>query len=115
MGLLDGLGSIVSDALSGKPVNLVSIAEQVLQNSGGLNGIIAQLNQAGLGEQVASWIGTGGNMPVSADQIQAALSSDQLKGLAGAFGVDLSQLPQLLAEHLPKAIDEASPDGVLRT
>ena len=113
MGLFDGLGSIVSDMLNGKQVNLLSVAEQVFANAGGVNGILAQLQQAGLGDQVASWLGNGSNLPVSADQIRAALSSDQLSGLARAFGIDASKLPELLAQHLPSAVDEASPNGVL--
>ncbi|MFB9948151.1 YidB family protein [Rhizobium puerariae] len=113
MGLFDGLGSVIADALSGKPVNILAVAEDIFQNADGVNGILAQLNQAGLGDQVSSWIGTGANLPVSADQIKAALSSEQVRGLATAFGIDADQLPQLLAQHLPTAIDQASPNGVL--
>jgi uncharacterized protein YidB (DUF937 family) len=113
MGLFDGLGSVIGDVLSGKPVNLMSIAEQVFANAGGVNGILSQLQAAGLGDQVASWIGTGSNLPVSADQIKSALSSEQMASLAGALGIDIGKLPQLLAEHLPKAVDQASPNGVL--
>ncbi len=113
MGLLDGLGNIIGDALSGKSVNLAAVANQLFQNAGGLQGIADQLNRAGFGEQVASWVGTGNNLPVSAEQIKAALSSEQLRSLAQSFGVDIDQLPQILADHLPKAIDKASPDGVL--
>ena len=113
MGLFDGLGHIVSDALSGRPINILAIAEDVFQNAGGVNGILNQLNQAGLGQQVTSWIGTGNNLPISAEQIRAALSSDQVRSLASAFGIDASQLPQLLADHLPTAVDKASPNGAL--
>lgn len=113
MGLFDGLGNIVSDALSGKSINLAAVASQLFENMGGLQGIADQLNRAGLSEQVASWVGSGHNLPVSADQIKAALSSEQLRSLAQSFGVDIDQLPHILAEHLPKAIDKASPDGVL--
>ena len=113
MGVFDGLGSVIGDVLSGKPINLMAIAEQVLPNAGGVNGILAQLQAAGLGDQVASWIGTGANLPVSADQIRAALTSEQMASLASAMGIDVHNLPQLLAEHLPKAVDAASPNGVL--
>ncbi|MDR6816686.1 uncharacterized protein YidB (DUF937 family) [Neorhizobium sp. 2083] len=113
MGLFDGLGSVISDALGGRPVNLLAVAENIFQNAGGVNGIVAQLNRAGLGDQVASWIGTGSNLPVSAEQIRSALSSEQVRGLASALGIDVDQLPQLLADHLPTAIDKASPNGVL--
>ncbi|WP_246730050.1 YidB family protein [Rhizobium ruizarguesonis] len=113
MGLFDGLGSVVSDVLNGRPVNLLAVAEDVFQNAGGLDGVLAQLNQSGLGHQVASWIGTGDNIPITADQIRAALSSEQLQGLASKLGVDISKVPELLAEHLPTAVDQASPNGTL--
>ena len=113
MGLFDELGSVLGDVLSGKPVDLQAVAGHVFDSAGGVNGIVAQLQQAGLGRQVASWSGTGNNLPVSADQIAAALSSDQLQGLAQRFGIDLNQLPQVLSQLLPQAIDKASPDGVL--
>lgn len=113
MGLFDGLGSVIGDVLSGRPVNLMAVAQQVFDNAGGVNGVLAQLQAAGLGDQVASWIGTGANLPVSADQIKSALSSEQLASLAGALGIDAGKLPQLLAEHLPAAVDQASPNGVL--
>ena len=113
MGLFDGLGGLVSDALNGRPINILAVAEDIFQNAGGVNGILNQLQQAGLGDQVKSWIGTGGNLPVSPEQIKSALSNEQLRSLANAFGVDLDSLPQLLAQHLPQAVDKASPNGVL--
>lgn len=115
MGLFDGLGSVIGDVMAGRPVNYMSVAEQVFANAGGLNGIVAQLNAAGLGDHVNSWIGTGHNLPISADQIESALSSEQLQTLAKSFGVDLSQVSTLLAEHLPKAVDTVTPDGQLPT
>lgn len=113
MSFLDGIGSILGDVMQGKPVDLSSIASQVFAHAGGLNGIVAQLQNAGLGEQVSSWIGSGGNLPVSAEQIRSALSSEQLRSLASNFGVDLDQVSELLAHHLPGAVDAATPAGEL--
>ncbi|WP_245355723.1 YidB family protein [Rhizobium leguminosarum] len=113
MGLFDGLGSVVSDVLNGRPVNLLQVAEDVFQNAGGLDGILTQLNQSGLGHQVGSWIGTGDNLPISADQIRSVLSSEQLQTLAANLGIDASKIPEFLAEHLPTAVDQASPNGIL--
>jgi uncharacterized protein YidB (DUF937 family) len=115
MGLFDSLSGIVSDVMAGKEINLLAVAEQAFASAGGVNGILSQLQQAGLGDQVASWIGTGQNLPISADQISSALSNPQLQALASSFGVDLADVPALLAQHLPKAIDQASPDGVLQS
>ncbi len=113
MSIFDGLGSVLSDVLAGRQVDYGAVASRLFENAGGLQGIVSQLNQAGLGEQVSSWIGTGHNLPVSADQIQAALSSDQLRDLAAKFGVNADDVSKLLADHLPGAVDAATPDGKL--
>jgi len=80
---------------------------------GGLNSIVAKLEQAGLGAQVKSWIGNGQNLPITADQLRAALGSDVVKQLAARFNVPIDQLSQVLAQQLPQAVDHASPDGKL--
>lgn len=113
MGLLDSLGGIVGDVLAGKDIDLLSIANRALAEQGGVAGLMDQLKAGGLGEQVASWIGTGSNLPVSAEQIQNALGSEQLAQFASAFGVDPGQVAGFLASHLPQAVDAASPNGTL--
>lgn len=50
-------------------------------------GLIAKFQQAGLGEQMQSWIGSGANQPVSGAQMQQALGGDTLSGQAPASGL----------------------------
>ncbi len=109
MGLLDGLlgGVVGAEALS--------LLKGYMDTHGGVAGVAAQLEKTGLGQQVASWVGTGGNLPVSAEQIQAALGSDVVKDMAAKFGVPVDKVAELLAQHLPDAIDKATPDGKLPT
>jgi uncharacterized protein YidB (DUF937 family) len=83
-------------------------------NLGDLQGLVNQLQQGGLGTQVQSWLGSGQNLPITADQLRAALGSDQVKQLAQHFGVDPDAALKLLAEHLPAAVDQASPGGTLQ-
>ena len=80
---------------------------------GGLNAIIAKLQQAGFGDQVKSWIGTGQNLPITAEQLQQVLGSDVVKQLAARFNIPVDQLSKVLAQQLPAAVDHASPDGKL--
>jgi uncharacterized protein YidB (DUF937 family) len=80
---------------------------------GGLSAIVAKLQQAGLGDQVKSWIGNGQNLPITADQLQQALGSDTAKQLAARFNIPLDQLTKVLAQQLPQAVDQASPNGTL--
>jgi uncharacterized protein YidB (DUF937 family) len=118
MGILDSLEN--SDAFKGALGQLEAavvpmVLSQVLGNGseGGLSAIVAKLQQAGLGDQVKSWIGTGQNLPITAEQLQAALGSDTVKQLAARFNIPIDQLSKVLAQQLPAAVDHASPDGSL--
>jgi uncharacterized protein YidB (DUF937 family) len=118
MGILDSLEN--SDAFKGmlgqiEGAVLPVVLSQVLGNGsqGGLSAIVAKLQQAGLGDQVNSWIGNGKNLPITAEQLQAALGSDTVKQLAARFNIPIDQISQVLAQQLPAAVDHASPNGTL--
>lgn len=111
MGLFDNLGGLVADVLAGKDIDILSIANRALAESGGIQGLLDQLSASGLGEQVASWIGTGENLPVSAEQIQAALGNEYLSRFASSFGLDTAAVAGFIADKLPAAVDAASPNG----
>jgi uncharacterized protein YidB (DUF937 family) len=118
MGILDSLEN--SPAFKGalgqlEGAVLPVVLSEVLGNGGqgGLNAIVAKLQQAGLGDQVKSWIGNGQNLPITAEQLQQALGSDTAKQLAAKFNIPLDQLGPVLAQMLPKAVDHASPNGTL--
>ncbi len=112
MGLLDNLGGMVGQMAAGAAPALISAA-LAKTNLGNLQGLANQLQQGGLGDQVKSWLGNGANMSVTTEQIRAALGNDQVKQLAEHFGVPVDAALKLLAEHVPTAIDQASPNGTL--
>ncbi|MET0219873.1 MAG: YidB family protein [Bradyrhizobium sp.] len=118
MGILDSLenspafrGALGQLGAAVLPVVLSEVLGK--DGQGGLSAIVARLEQAGLGAQVKSWIGSGHNLPITAEQLQAALGSDTVKQLAARFNVPIDQLAKVLAEQLPLAVDHASPDGKL--
>ena len=80
---------------------------------GGLSAIVAKLQQAGFGEQVRSWIGTGKNLPITAEQIKQVLGNDVVKQLAAKYSIPIDQVAEVLAHQLPVAVDQASPEGKL--
>jgi uncharacterized protein YidB (DUF937 family) len=82
-------------------------------SQGGLSAIVAKLQQAGLGDQVKSWIGNGQNIPITADQLQQVLGNEKVKELAARFNIPVDQLSKVLAQQLPTAVDAASPAGHL--
>ncbi len=117
MGLFDNVaGALIKGVLGQAEANAVPAlisAALAKTDLGDLNGIVAKLQQGGLGDQVASWLGNGQNLPVSAEQLRAALGNQQVQQLAAQFGVPVDAALKLLSEHLPQTVDQASPNGSL--
>jgi uncharacterized protein YidB (DUF937 family) len=113
MGLLDNLGGLVSQVTAQAAPALIAAA-LAKTNLGDLQGVVNQLQQAGLGDQVKSWLGNGPNKSITPEQIRAALGNDQVKQLAAHFGIPVDAALKLLAEHLPAAVDQGSPNGKLQ-
>ena len=116
MGLFDSLVGQVESAISGGNQGGVMDAVTHLINNpetGGLQGLVKTLQDNGLGNEVASWIGTGQNMPVTPDQILQVIGNDRLQSIAQKFGLSPQTLSSGLAEMLPHVIDHLSPNGQL--
>lgn len=78
-----------------------------------MNGLVARLEQNGLGPEVASWLGSGPNLPVTAEQLRAAIGENALGQFAAATGVSVDTLLAYMADLMPSAIDRMSPNGAL--
>ena len=84
-----------------------------IEKHGGIQGIVAQLEQQGLGGTVRSWVGTGANLPITADQIHQAFGSDTVKELAAKVGMSPQDLAAKLSAILPQAVDKLTPGGTV--
>lgn len=122
MGLFDSiLGSVLGGQSGAQAAPGGEALAQVLGGllsgggsaGGGLGGLVEQFQRAGLGEVIGSWIGTGRNMPVSAEQLGQALGSDTVAQIAQQLGVDPSQAALQLSHILPEVIDRLTPNGQL--
>ena len=104
MGLLDGvLGGLVGAGIN-----------EMIQRHGGVQGLVNQFEQKGLGGIAQSWVGTGPNPPVSADQLLHVLGSDNVAQFAGKLNVSPQELLTKLSELLPGHIDKMTPGGIPR-
>lgn len=108
MSLFDQLGGLLGGQDS--PA-LLQAANTLLQNNGGVAGLVEKFQNGGLGEIVSSWVSTGANLAITPEQIQSVLGNEQIAGLAAKLGLDSSQLSQQVAEHLPALIDRLTPNG----
>lgn len=115
MGLFDTISGALGGAQNagaGGNADLLKLIVGMINNSeGGLAGLVQKMSSSGLQEQVASWVSTGSNLPVSAEQIQAALGSSAVGDLAAKLGIDSAAAASGLAGLLPQIIDQLSPNG----
>jgi uncharacterized protein YidB (DUF937 family) len=107
MGLLDG---VLGGAVGASMATLVS---GLIEKHGGVQGIVAQLEQQGLGGTVKSWIGTGANEPITAQQIHQTFGADTIANLAAKVGLTPQDVLDKLTHALPQAIDKLTPAGVV--
>src|SRR5258707_2879810 len=113
MGLLDSILGAATGKTdgSGGAAQLIGVLGGLLAQSGGLQGLANKFAQSGQGNAFQSWVGMGENQPVSNDQIQNALGSEQINAIASRVGVDPAMASTFLAEYLPKIVDKLTPAG----
>lgn len=104
MGILDDvMGNLGQDAGGG-------IAD-LLKGQGGVGGLVEKFGQNGLGDLAASWIGKGGNLNISPEQISQVLGSGPVADFAQKLGISPEQASETIAGLLPEAIDRLTPGG----
>lgn len=124
MGLLDSiLGGALGGGAGGQSnqgtAALMQLAMQLLagnagqggRSGGGLMEVLQQFQQAGLGSQADSWVGTGQNMPISPEQLMQVFGRGQVEQMAASSGMDVDQVSSGLSDLLPQLIDRVTPQG----
>ena len=116
MGILDTLSKVVErhPEMSAEQHNtLLQSALEMLGNSGGLSNLVSNADSQGLGHIVGSWIGTGSNASVSADQVQRLVGQDRISQFANRAGISSAVAGAALAHILPALVDRLTPHGKL--
>ena len=107
MGMFDGiLGGIVG-------AGMVSVVNGILEQHGGLQGVVSEFEKKGLGPTVRSWVGTGPNQPIAPEEVHKVLGPDLLRQLAEKSGLSEQDLVQKLSHVLPQAVDKLTPNGTI--
>jgi uncharacterized protein YidB (DUF937 family) len=118
MGLLDdvmGMAGIGGAGNAQSPQHagaLAAVLEYINSPQvGGISGLQQMFQQKGLGGVIASWIGTGQNLPISSDQLQNVLHSEALQNIVAKTGMDQTQVASVLSQMLPHLVDQMTPNG----
>jgi uncharacterized protein YidB (DUF937 family) len=116
MGLFDELAKQVAHAAQtlaegNGPQQLARGFFDLLQERGGLDGLIRRFHEQGLGDVISSWISTGPNQPITPEQLARVLDPEQLRELSRQAGIALAAVPEALTQLLPTLVDRLTPDG----
>jgi uncharacterized protein YidB (DUF937 family) len=115
MGFLESaLGGLLSPTTgNAQQAPIAQALGTLLQQHGGIGGLVNQLSQGGLASQVSSWIGTGQNQSVTGAEIAQALGSGSIGHVAQQLGINPQDAGNLLAQVVPHLIDHMTPGGQL--
>jgi len=96
--------SLDGDELSNALGNLLSNDEGSLD----LGSLVSNFSTNGLSDIVSSWLGSGENESISADQITDLFSSEQIAEFASQLGLSTESATSAIADALPNIIDSAT-------
>ena len=99
-----GLGDLLGQVLGGAGGGRAGMG-------GGLGGLLAQMQQAGFGEQAHSWVSRGANQPIPPDAMSQIFGRDGLAQISRQAGSSEDDAAHGLSQLLPEVVDHMTPDG----
>ena len=112
MDLSNLLGGLAGAAATDQdPAQAVQGVQQLIDQHGGVDGLLQKLREGGLGQQVDTWVSTGSNAPVEPQQLANALGPDTVQQLSASSGLSIQSLLPMLAAFLPLVINHLTPSG----
>jgi uncharacterized protein YidB (DUF937 family) len=115
MSLLDNVKQMIGDQetqASGEAGILGHVMEMVNNPAtGGLQGFVQQFHENGLGGVVSSWISSGENQAITAQQIEQVVGQERVNSIASRLGIPPEEASAKLAQFLPSIIDRLTPGG----
>ena len=107
------IGGLLKQFGGGSNNALLAAAMTLVQQHGGLEGVLQKFQSGGLGDVVQSWVSTGANLPISGDQLEKVLGHESLSQVASQAGVSPTQARDGLASVLPELVNQFTPGGTL--
>lgn len=112
MGLFDSIAKqVLGGASAGQQEQMTDALGGVLNNVGGIQGLLDKAREMGIEKTVSSWVSTGENEPVSPEQIHNLLGAETVQGVAQKMGFNVQQILPVLAQFMPMVIDKLTPGG----
>lgn len=106
-----GLGSLLGGAGGGSPLATLLPVVTGMLAGGGLSKILGGMQSAGLGDKAKSWVASGANQPISADEVKQVVDPTHIAEVAQKAGVSHDEAAGLIAQALPAVVNHVTPDG----
>lgn len=90
---------------------LLPYAMQWVQRNGGVGAVLERFRQKGFGKQADSWVSTGGNSMLRAEEADEVVGGEEISRVAHQLGVDEREVALGFAEIVPELVDQLSPGG----
>ena len=113
-----GLGGLLNAGLGGLLGGLLGNSTGGNTGSvltGSLNDILSHFQQSGHSDSFNSWVGTGPNKTVAPNDLANMIGADHIDELVAQTGMSRNDLLNDISEHLPRIVDQLTPDGRLPT
>jgi OmpA-OmpF porin, OOP family len=110
--VIDDVGSRFGLGATAGPL-LREVVQLITGSPGGIGGFIEKFRSAGLGSQVASWLGKSDGAVLTAPQVEQALGSPVLGGIANRLGLGSGVAGAAIGYILPKVIGQMTPGGTI--
>jgi uncharacterized protein YidB (DUF937 family) len=111
MSFIDDLKDKVFGSASGSSTTIGALLQMVDNQPGGFTGLLQTFREKGLSGVASSWIGTGANQPITAEQIEMVLGNEHIRAFAAKVGISPEQASAKIAEYLPQVVDKLTPNG----
>jgi uncharacterized protein YidB (DUF937 family) len=106
-----GLGDLLKGPLGGLLAG--GAAGGILSH--GLDGLLKDFRQQGVGDVADSWVSTGPNKDISESDLARSIGMEDLDALAQQTGMSRSEMLSGLRQELPNFVDQFTPDGHVPT
>jgi uncharacterized protein YidB (DUF937 family) len=112
--LIDDVASQFGLGSSAGPL-VREVLSMITGTPGGVGGFLNNMKTAGLSSEVTSWMGHASAAPLAAAQVDRALGSNVLTGIASRLGLTPALVSSAVGYALPKVIGLLTPGGTAPT
>lgn len=104
------LGGLMGQATAGHGNGVLGAVMGLVQQHGGLSGVLDMFNESGMAEHAQSWVSTGDNLPIDSHQVQQVFGGS-IGDLASKLGLSSDQASSSIAQLLPQLVNQLTPTG----